>query len=106
LTTGLPDMSLQYTKTGKIYQITNTLPNGHKNVPNGGIIFQMAKDYNQPFPFQGPPKFTQIRIFGLKIYHLATLLDKSIQNPFRKRAMDLVSLHILTLLSKLTFNVM
>jgi hypothetical protein len=27
----------------------------------------------QPFPFQGPPKFSQIGIFGLKIYHLATL---------------------------------
>jgi hypothetical protein len=28
----------------------------------------MAKEYNQPFP-----KFTQIGIFSLKIYHLATL---------------------------------
>jgi hypothetical protein len=27
----------------------------------------------QPFPFQGPPKWTQIGIFGLKKYHLATL---------------------------------
>jgi hypothetical protein len=27
-----------------------------------------------PFPFQGPPKFTQIGIFGLKIKHLATLV--------------------------------
>jgi hypothetical protein len=27
----------------------------------------------QPFPFQGPPKFTQIGIFGLKKCHLATL---------------------------------
>jgi hypothetical protein len=27
----------------------------------------------EPFPFQGPPKFTQIGIFSLKIYHLATL---------------------------------
>jgi hypothetical protein len=25
---------------------------------------------------QGPPKFTQIDIFGLKIYHLATLADR------------------------------
>jgi hypothetical protein len=24
---------------------------------------------------QDPPKFTQIRIFGLKIYHLATLVS-------------------------------
>jgi hypothetical protein len=42
---------VQHTKTGE-----NT-PNGHKNIP-----------------LQDPPKFTQIRIFGLKIYHLATLL--------------------------------
>jgi hypothetical protein len=27
----------------------------------------------QHFPFQGPPKFTHIGIFGLKMYHLATL---------------------------------
>jgi hypothetical protein len=27
----------------------------------------------QNFPFQGPPKYTQIGIFGLKINHLATL---------------------------------
>jgi hypothetical protein len=27
----------------------------------------------QLFPFQGPPKFTQIVIFGMKIYYLATL---------------------------------
>jgi hypothetical protein len=29
----------------------------------------------QHFPFQGPPKFTQIGIFGLKINHLATLAE-------------------------------
>jgi hypothetical protein len=27
----------------------------------------------QHHPLQDPPKFTQIGIFGLKIYHLATL---------------------------------
>jgi hypothetical protein len=37
-----------------------------KYIPNGRRICQ-------PFPFQGPPKFTQIVIFVLKIYHLATL---------------------------------
>jgi hypothetical protein len=26
------------------------------------------------FPFQGPPKFTRIAIFGLKTKHLATLI--------------------------------
>jgi hypothetical protein len=26
------------------------------------------------FQFQGPPSFTQNRIFGMKIFHLATLI--------------------------------
>jgi hypothetical protein len=32
----------------------------------------------QPFPFQGPPKFTQIGIVGLKRYHLATLVSAGV----------------------------
>jgi hypothetical protein len=36
------------------------------------IISHGQKIY-QNFPFQGPPKFTPIWIFGFKIYHLATL---------------------------------
>jgi hypothetical protein len=36
-------------------------------IPNGLRIYQ-------PSPFQDPTKFTQIKIFGLKIYHLATLI--------------------------------
>jgi hypothetical protein len=58
--------SLQHTKTGenipnehKIYQKALKIPYGHK-------IYRR-------FPFQGPPKCTQIVIFGIKIYHLATL---------------------------------
>jgi hypothetical protein len=35
-------------------------------IPNGHKIFQH-------FPFHGPLKFTQIAIFGMKIFHLATL---------------------------------
>jgi hypothetical protein len=38
---------------------------------NGGKIYQY-------FTFEGLPKFTQIGIFGLKIYHLATLSAASI----------------------------
>jgi hypothetical protein len=30
---------------------------------------------HQKRPLQDPPKFTQIGILGLKIYHLATLLQ-------------------------------
>jgi hypothetical protein len=36
-------------------------------IPNGDKVYQR-------FPFQKPPKFCQIWILGLKIYHLATLL--------------------------------
>jgi hypothetical protein len=37
------------------------IPNGHKiHIPNGHKIYQH-------FPFQGPPKYTQGRIFGMKI---------------------------------------
>jgi hypothetical protein len=38
---------------------------------------------HQPLPYQGPPKFTQIGFFGLKIYHLATLV------PNRSRVQNL-----------------
>jgi hypothetical protein len=33
----------------------------------------MAVKYTNIVPFQGPPKYTQIGIFGMKIYHLADL---------------------------------
>jgi hypothetical protein len=36
------------------------------NIPNDHRIYQL-------FSFQGPHEFTQILIFGLKTYHLATL---------------------------------
>jgi hypothetical protein len=35
-----------------------------------------TEDRYEHGPFQDPRKFTQIGIFGLKIYHLATLLEK------------------------------
>jgi hypothetical protein len=35
---------------------------------------QMSIKYTNIFHWQGPPKLTQIWIFGLKTYHLATLL--------------------------------
>jgi hypothetical protein len=50
----------QHTKPGQIYQ------NGSKKRPNGHKIYQHL-------PLQDTPKFTHIGIFGLKIYHLATL---------------------------------
>jgi hypothetical protein len=40
-----------------------------KNIQNGYKMYEHL-------PLQDPPKFTQIWIFGLKIYHLATLAGK------------------------------
>jgi hypothetical protein len=48
-----------------------------ENVPNGHKMYQMAIEH---FPLPGPPKFTQIAIFGLKIYHLATLVQSGGQS--------------------------
>jgi hypothetical protein len=54
--------------------MTTNIPNGHKHT-------YFAKKYtnypqiHQYFPFMGSPKFTQIGISGMKIYHLATLSD-------------------------------
>jgi hypothetical protein len=72
---GLPDFSLykipirgeKYTKGPQNYQMS-------KNMPNGCKIFKMDTKYVfLKFPFQGP-KNIKIEIFGMKIYHLATLI--------------------------------
>jgi hypothetical protein len=36
------------------------------------VIFSNSIKICQHFPFQGPTNFSQIYIFGLKTYHLAT----------------------------------
>jgi hypothetical protein len=48
-----------------------------KYVPNGHKIYLN-------FPFQGPPKFTKIGIFGMKIYHLASLVDSGVIGDKKK----------------------
>jgi hypothetical protein len=65
---------VQNTKTGKnipndhkIYHMDITYLQWPQNRPNGHKIYQ-------DFPLQGPPKFTQIGIFGSKTNHLATLI--------------------------------
>jgi hypothetical protein len=70
----LPDLSfVQNTKTWTIY-----VPNNQKNILNGHKIDQMAEKIPidpkicQYLQLQYPPKFTQIRMFGLNICHLAT----------------------------------
>jgi hypothetical protein len=57
---------------GKIYQTANTLASGHKIYQLSVICSKNPSDRSL-FSFQRPEKFTQVVIFGLKIYHLATL---------------------------------
>jgi hypothetical protein len=40
-----------------------------QNIPNGHTIYPNL-------PFQVPPKFAQTKIFGFKICHLATLVER------------------------------
>jgi hypothetical protein len=51
----------------KLYEIALNYTKWTLNIPNGHKIYQHL-------PFKGPPKFTQICIFGLKTNHLATLV--------------------------------
>jgi hypothetical protein len=45
-----------------------------KIIPNDSELHtQNGRELYQNIPFQGVPKFTKIRIFGLQVYHLATL---------------------------------
>jgi hypothetical protein len=64
----------QHTKTGKnipddhkLYEIVTKYTRWPYTLPNGHKIYQYL-------PLQDPPKFIQIGIFGLKIYHLVTLI--------------------------------
>jgi hypothetical protein len=54
---------VKYTKTGKKYQITTKLPNGHKNTQRPKCIPNDHKIY-QHLSLQDTPKFTQSWIFG------------------------------------------
>jgi hypothetical protein len=58
---GLPDCSwYKIPKREKYTKLPQTIPNVHK-------IYHHL-------PLQGPPKFTQVSIFGFKTNHLATLI--------------------------------
>jgi hypothetical protein len=73
---GLPDLYAipNIPKRGKIYQRTSNYTKWPYIASNGQkLLIQNGRKKYQHFPFQGPPKYTQIRIFGLKINHLATL---------------------------------
>jgi hypothetical protein len=79
---------------GTMYQNVENIPNDHKIyqsatkyvcIQSGLKMDQMAicKIY-QHLPLQYPRKFTQIGIFGLKIYHLATLSRRETQTSKKR----------------------
>jgi hypothetical protein len=78
----------KHTKTGNLYLITANCTKLPRNIPNGRKI---------QFPFQGPPKYTQIGIWGMKINHLATLEPSSkhpkgfLTEPFQLRVIQFVT---------------
>jgi hypothetical protein len=80
---------LQHTKAGKNIPTANK-----KNQPNCHKIYRMTikntkfavklpngHEIHQHLPLQDPPKFTQMWIFGLIKYHLATLLATTLKSP-------------------------
>jgi hypothetical protein len=65
----------QHTKVGKIYQTTIKYTKWAYNITIGCQIYKTYIKYTTIFyVLKAPPKLSQIRITGLKIYHLATLL--------------------------------
>jgi hypothetical protein len=62
----------------KIYQMTTKSIKWPQNIPNGRKIYQCLS-------LKDAPKFSQIGIFSLKIYHLATLSS----NPFEQQHCDI-----------------
>jgi hypothetical protein len=60
------------TNDHKLYQMALNYTKWPYNIPNGHKIYPHL-------PFKGPPKFTQIGIFGLKTNHLATLHAARVQ---------------------------
>jgi hypothetical protein len=63
----------------KIYQMTAKIPNYH--------------NINQHFWLQGPPKCTKILIFGMEIYHQATLLPKWLLQIHRQYVLVILYIH-------------
>jgi hypothetical protein len=58
--------------------MTAKFPKGRKICIPNGLKYSKWSNICQPFPFQGPPKYTQVEIFGMKICHLAILEQRSV----------------------------
>jgi hypothetical protein len=57
---------------GKIYQ-KHKIYQMDKNI-YGHKIYQMAVKYANIFSLKGPPKYIQMGIFGMQMYHVAILV--------------------------------
>jgi hypothetical protein len=70
-----------------MYQMVITYPKCPQNIPNSHKIYQH-------FPVQGPPKITQIGIFGLKItiWQPRVTVGK-VKNPFQSAFFGWKSFH-------------
>jgi hypothetical protein len=63
----MPDFfDTRYQSGGKIYQIITTVPNDHEVYQMRHKMLQMTIEYTNIFPFQGPPKLTQIGIYTIR----------------------------------------
>jgi hypothetical protein len=86
----------------KIYRMAGKLAERPQNIPNGGKIGRTATKYTNIFHWKALTKFTQIGIFGLKIYvpsgNPATYLEKrSIDYICRLGEQILVGLVVLSI---------
>jgi hypothetical protein len=73
---GLTDFSwCMIPKPEKMYQMNTKYTEWSQNIPNIHKVFQMAIQYINNFQSEALKFFSQIRIFGLKTNHLATLLS-------------------------------
>jgi hypothetical protein len=97
---------------GKIYQYGKIYTKLPQNIPNSRKIYWMAingpnshKIY-QHLPLQDPPKFIKIAMFGLKIYHLATLARApNVRQMLFSSTGNAVTCHYKHLFLELTWNI-
>jgi hypothetical protein len=71
------------------------MPNDHKICHDPKNVRKIYRH----LPLQDPAKITQIAIFGLKIYHLATLLKRRVEKIATSRKLEIPGNEVSTLLA-------
>jgi hypothetical protein len=90
-------------KRGKLYQIAKKLPNDHKIYQMDVIYISNGHRITQHLSFKVNPKFTQIRIFCLKAYHLATPVSTGLGID-SKLKLNLINFALLRIVFDLPMN--